>query len=112
MFGHADARDGVERLVDDVTPVLHANVDKVGDTFVDHALARILGLLLGQRDTDRLNAVLSGRVHDERPHPHPTSSNRMPEPRPSFRQISSSLSRWASSREYVGSSGQAQYAQE
>ena len=71
VFGHADARDGVERLVDDVTPVLHPNVDKVGDTLVDHALARILGLLLRQRDTDRLNAVLFGRVHDERPPPAP-----------------------------------------
>ena len=46
------------------------------------------------------------------PHPHPTSSSRMPGACPSLRATSSSFARWASSRVYDADGACSKYAQE
>src|ERR687898_2066490 len=65
VLGHPDARYGVERVVGQVAPVLHPDVDALGQAGVEDPLARVFGLLVGQRDSDRLDAVLAGRVDDQ-----------------------------------------------
>ena len=52
VLDHADARHGVERPVTDLAVVLHADLHPVREAALGHALARELGLRLGQRDAD------------------------------------------------------------
>ena len=97
MFEHADRGDRVERAVEDVPVVLEADLHPVGQAGVGHRLLGPLDLAAGERDPDDRRAVAPGRVQAIPPHPHPTSSSRMPSRRSSFRQISSYLAACASS---------------
>src|SRR5829696_2577834 len=65
VLDHPDRRDRVEVLAGELAVVLDADLDLVGDTRLLHLLARELGLVLGQRDSYRFDAVALRRVDDE-----------------------------------------------
>ena len=97
VLEHADAADGVERLVVDRPVVLQADLDLVVQARLGHPLASEALLLLGHRDAHDLHAVVAGGMDGHRPQPQPTSSSRMPGRRPSLRQTSSCFAACASS---------------
>ena len=65
VLGHADARDRVKRRLRQLPVVLHADLDLLAEARLRDALARELGLRLGQRDADHLHAVLARGVDRE-----------------------------------------------
>ena len=64
VLEHADGADGVERSVDDVAVVLHADLDAVGEPGLAYRRARPLRLTRRQRDADRGRTVLARGVDD------------------------------------------------
>src|SRR4051812_4615119 len=64
VLDHADAGDRVEPLTADLTVVLDANVDLVGNAGFGGTLTRDPGLWLRQRDAGDVDVVLLRRVDD------------------------------------------------
>ena len=65
VLDHADRGDRVEALAGQLAPVLHADVDAVGDAGLLGARAGALGLRRRQRDAGDVDAVVDRGVHGE-----------------------------------------------
>src|SRR5690349_8896892 len=65
MFEHTDARDRVELFTSQVSVVLNANRNFVGEASIFDAFFRKSCLLRGKCDADSFDAVVLRRVHQQ-----------------------------------------------